>query len=71
LPLARELLSTTTHRQQQNLGIDKSRIDSSNIISGFGSSYVLLGGAAGFYFLGLGTHNQRLAETGRLGAEAV
>src|SRR5713101_3478948 len=56
---------------QQNLGIDKSRIDSSNIISGFGSSYVLLGGAAGFYFLGLGTHNQHLAETGRLGAEAV
>jgi membrane-associated phospholipid phosphatase len=56
---------------QQNLGIDKSRIDSSNIISGFGSSYVLLGGAAGFYFLGLGTHHQHLAETGRLGAEAV
>jgi membrane-associated phospholipid phosphatase len=56
---------------QQNLGIDKSRIDASNTISGFGSSYVLLGGAAGFYFLGLGTHNQHLAETGRLGAEAV
>ena len=56
---------------QQNLGIDKSRIDTSNTISGFGSSYVLLGGAAGFYFLGLGTHNQHLAETGRLGAEAV
>ena len=56
---------------QQNLGIDKSRIDASNTISGFGSSYVLLGGAAGFYFLGQGTHNQHLAETGRLGAEAV
>src|SRR2546428_6857486 len=56
---------------QQNLGIDKSRIDASNTTSGFGSSYVLLGGAAGFYFLGLGTHNQHLAETGRLGAEAV
>src|SRR6266852_5802452 len=56
---------------QQNLGIDKSRIDASNTISGFGSSYVLLGGAAGFYFLGLGTHKQHLAETGRLGAEAV
>ena len=56
---------------QQNLGIDKSRIDTSNTISGFGSSYVLLGGATGFYFLGLGTHNQHLAETGRLGAEAV
>jgi hypothetical protein len=30
-----------------------------------------LGGAAGLYFLGLGTHNEHLAETGRLGAEAV
>jgi membrane-associated phospholipid phosphatase len=28
-------------------------------------------GAAGLYFLGLGTHNEHLAETGRLGAEAV
>ncbi len=56
---------------QQNLGIDKSRIDTSNIVSGFGSSYATLGGAAGLYFLGLGTHNEHLAETGRLGAEAV
>ena len=56
---------------QQNLGIDKSRIDTSNIISGFGSPYATLGGAAGLYFLGLGTHNEHLAETGRLGAEAV
>lgn len=56
---------------QQNLGIDKSRIDTSNIISGFGSPYATLGGAAGLYFLGLGTHNEHLGETGRLGAEAV
>ncbi len=56
---------------QQNLGIDESRIDASNTISGFGSTYVTLGGAAGLYFLGLGTHNEHLAETGRLGAEAV
>jgi hypothetical protein len=56
---------------QQNLGIDKSRIDASNTISGFGSPYATLGGAAGLYFLGLGTHNEHLAETGRLGAEAV
>jgi membrane-associated phospholipid phosphatase len=56
---------------QQNLGIDKSRIDASNIISGFGSPYATLGGAAGVYFLGVGTHNEHLAETGRLGAEAV
>src|SRR6266446_5306531 len=56
---------------QQNLGIDKSRIDSSNTISAFGSPYATFGGAAGLYFLGLGTHNEHLAETGRLGAEAV
>jgi membrane-associated phospholipid phosphatase len=56
---------------QQNLGIDKSRIDTSNIVSGFGSPYATLGGAAGLYFLGLGTHNEHLSETGRLGAEAV
>jgi membrane-associated phospholipid phosphatase len=56
---------------QQNLGIDKSRINTSNIVSGFGSPYATLGGAAGLYFLGLGTHNKHLAETGRLGAEAV
>ncbi len=56
---------------QQNLGIDNSRIDASNIVSGFGSPYATLGGAAGLYFLGLRTHNEHLAETGRLGAEAV
>src|SRR6266436_6584921 len=55
----------------QNLGINKSRIDTSNTISAFGSPYATFGGAAGLYFLGLGTHNEHLAETGRLGAEAV
>jgi PAP2 superfamily len=56
---------------QQDLGIDKMRIDRSNTISAFGSPYATFGGAAGLYFLGLGTHNEHLAETGRLGAEAV
>jgi len=56
---------------QQNLGVDKSRIDTSNTISAFGSPYATFGSAAGLYFLGLGTHNEHLAETGRLGAEAV
>jgi membrane-associated phospholipid phosphatase len=56
---------------QQNLGIDQTRIDASNIISGFGSPYATLGGAAGLYFIGLRTHNEHLAETGRLGAEAI
>jgi membrane-associated phospholipid phosphatase len=58
-------------RAQQNLGIDKTRIDTSNTVSAFGSSYATFGEAAGLYFLGLGTHNDHLAETGRLGAEAV
>lgn len=56
---------------QQELGIGKSRIDTSNTISAFGSPYATFGGAAGLYFIGWGTHNERLAETGRLGAEAV
>jgi membrane-associated phospholipid phosphatase len=56
---------------QQELGIDNSRIDTSNVISGFGSAYATFAGGAGLYFLGLGTHNDHLAETGRLGAEAV
>ena len=55
---------------QQSLGIDKSRTDRSNTISAFASPYATLGGAAGLYFLGLGTHNEHLTETGRL-AEAV
>jgi len=56
---------------QQELGIDKNRIDTSNTISAFGSPYATFGGAAGLYLIGLGTHNQHLAETGRLGAEAI
>jgi hypothetical protein len=56
---------------QQELGIDKSRIDTGNTISAFGSPYATFGGATGLYFIGLGTHNEHLAEAGRLGAEAV
>jgi membrane-associated phospholipid phosphatase len=56
---------------QQSLGIGKSRIDTSDIASGFGSPCATLGGAAGHHFLGLGTNNEHLAETGRLGAEAI
>lgn len=56
---------------QQELGIDKSRTDTSSTISNFGSPYATFGGATGLYFLGLATHNEHLVETGRLGAEAV
>ena len=58
-------------QSQQGLGIDKSRIDTSNTISNFGSPYATFAGAAGVYFLGLATHNEHLSETGRLGAEAI
>src|ERR1700730_12956590 len=56
---------------QQELDFNKSRIDTSNTISAFGSPYTTFGGAVGLYFLGLGTHNQHLANTGRRRAEAV
>jgi len=55
---------------QQELGIDKTRIDASNTISDVGL-YGSMGGAGGLYLLGLTTHNSHLAETGRLGAEAI
>jgi hypothetical protein len=55
---------------QQELGIDKSRIDASNTISDVGL-YGSIGGAGGLYLLGWATHDDHLAETGRLGGEAI
>ncbi|MEY2413881.1 MAG: hypothetical protein QOD84_2487 [Acidobacteriaceae bacterium] len=55
----------------RQLGGDKGRIDASHKIAAFGSPWVTGGGAAAVYFLGAATHNDKLAETGRLGAEAV
>jgi hypothetical protein len=55
---------------QQNLGIDKSRIDASSTISDIGL-YGSIGGTAGLYLLGSATHNDHLAETGRMGGEAI
>ncbi len=55
----------------RQLGGDKGRIDTSHKIAAFGSPWVTGGGAAAVYFLGAATHNDKLAETGRLGAEAV
>src|SRR2546425_2225651 len=56
---------------QQELGIDRSRIDTSNNISLFGSTYATLAESGALYFVGRLRHNDHLAETGRLGAEAV
>jgi len=58
-------------RAQQELGIDKSRIDTSSTISQFGSTYATLGAGGALYVIGRWKHNEHLAETGRLGAEAV
>jgi len=55
---------------QQELGIDQTRIDASNAFSDFGL-YGSIGSAAGLYLFGSVKHNDHLAETGRLGGEAI
>ncbi len=56
---------------EQATGYDPGTENTANNISNFGSFYAAGGEGAALYFLGLGTHNRKLAETGRLGAEAV
>jgi membrane-associated phospholipid phosphatase len=56
---------------RQELGIDKKRIDASNTISAFGSTYATIGAGSTVYLIGRLTHNDHLSETGRLGTEAV
>ena len=56
---------------QQELGFDRSRISTSSKLSRFGSTYATFGEGAALYFVGSLTHHEHLAETGRLGAEAV
>ena len=56
---------------RQELGIDHSRIDASNAISQFGSTYATIGAGGTMYLIGRISHNYHLAETGRLGTEAV
>lgn len=58
-------------RARQELGIDHGRIDASNAISQFGSTYATIGAGGTFYLVGRLSHNDYLAETGRLGTEAV
>jgi membrane-associated phospholipid phosphatase len=55
---------------QQDLGVDPTRTAISSDFSN-ATVYGSLAGDAGLYFLGVTTHNPHLAETGRLGAEAV
>ncbi len=56
---------------EQATGYDKGTENTANSISNFGSFYAAGGEGAALYFLGLGIHNPKLTETGRLGAEAV
>ncbi len=55
---------------QRDLGTDSTRTDVSSAFSNAGF-YGSLAGDAGLYFMGVMSHNDHLAETGRLGAEAV
>ena len=55
----------------QAVGVDPNRANTANKIADFGSFYATGAEGAGIYFIGLAQKNPKLAETGRLGAEAV
>lgn len=55
----------------QAAGEDASRTNAANKIADFGSFLATGAEGAGIYFIGLAGKNPKLAETGRLGAEAV
>lgn len=55
----------------QAVGYDAGRAKTANRISDFGSFWASGAEGAGIYFVGLAKKNSKLAETGRLGAEAV
>jgi membrane-associated phospholipid phosphatase len=56
---------------EQAAGVNANRTNRANQIANFGSFYATVAEGAGLYFLGLAGKNTKLAETGRLGAEAV
>lgn len=56
---------------EQAAGVDASRTDTANTIANFGSFYATGAEGAAIYFVGLAKKNPKLAETGRLAAEAV
>jgi membrane-associated phospholipid phosphatase len=55
----------------QAAGVDVNRANTANTIADFGSFFAAGAEGAGMYFVGLAQKNPKLAETGRLGAEAV
>ena len=56
---------------QNTLGVDQNRTNIANNIANFSSPYAAGAESAGIYFLGLAQKNPKLAETGRLSAEAL
>lgn len=56
---------------EQAAGIVPSRSNTANTIAEFGSFPATAGESAAIYFVGVGVKNPKLAETGRLSAEAV
>lgn len=56
---------------QRQLGVNKSRTDTSQSIARFGSPYATVAAGVGLYAIGAISKDQKLSETGRLGAEAV
>lgn len=56
---------------EQAAGVDIKRTNAANTIADFGSFYATGADGAAIYFLGLARNNSKLAETGRLAAEAV
>ena len=55
----------------KTLGVDQNRTDIADNITNFGSYYATGAESAGVYFLGLARKDPKLAETGRLSAEAI
>jgi hypothetical protein len=56
---------------EQAAGVDPGRANTANKISDVGSYWATGAEGAGVYFLGLAKKNPKLAETGRLGVEAI
>lgn len=55
----------------KTLGVDQNRTNIANNITNFGSYYATGAESAGVYFLGLARKDPKLAEAGRLSAEAI
>lgn len=55
----------------QAAGADPTRANTANKIADFGSFWATGAESVGVYFIGLAQKNPKLAETGRLGAEAI